>query len=95
MEVTVRGASYFNHWEEASGWPCHYVNQALGATAKQPSPRFEKSWTLMEITNALIDAGLTIEYLGEYPEAEWNIFPNLKAELRGIIPLMFSLRARK
>jgi len=92
---TFRGASYFGHWEKETGWPCSYVSSVLGEPSKAPSPRFEKGWNLMEITNALIDAGLTIEYLGEHPEAEWNIFPNLKPELRGIIPLMFSLRARK
>jgi SAM-dependent methyltransferase len=90
-----REASYFGHWEKDAGWPCHTVDQMLGGTKKQPPARFEKGWTLMEIINVLIDAGLTIEYLGEHPEAEWNIFPNLKPELRGIIPLMFSLRARK
>ena len=46
----------------------------------------------MDITNALIGAGLTIEILGEHPEPYWNIFPNLKPELRGIIPLTFSIK---
>ncbi len=90
-----RDASYFGHWEKVAGWPCNYVNNRLGDSIQSQSPRFEKGWNLMEIINALIEAGLTIEYLGEYPEAEWNMFPNLKPEVRGIIPLMFSIRARK
>ncbi len=91
---TFRGASYFGHWEKATGWPCSYIRNALGAPVEKGSPMFEKGWNLAEIINALIDAGLTIETLGEYPEAEWDMFPNLKPELRGIIPLMFSIRAR-
>ena len=92
---SFRGASYFGHWEKDTGWPCNYVRNTLGSSVKNPPPRFEKGWSLMEIINALINAGLAIEFLGEYPEAEWNMFPNLKPELRGLIPLMFSIKARK
>ena len=92
---TFRGASYFGHWEKAIGWPCNFVSQNLGASANHQASRFEKGWNLMEIINALINAGLTIEFLGEYPDSEWNMFPNLKPEMHGIIPLMFSIMARK
>ncbi len=38
---------------------------------------------------------ISVAYNGEHPIAEWDIFPNLKPELRGISLLMFSIRARK
>lgn len=91
----VRSASYFD-WEESSqGWPSTYIGDSLGIPTEQQAVKYEHGWNLMEMTNALIGAGLTIESLGEHPEPYWENFPNLKAELRGLIPLTFSIKARK
>ena len=49
----------------------------------------------MDITNALLGAGLSLEYLGEHAEDYWDKFPHLRPELVGRIPLTFSIRARK
>lgn len=68
----------------------------------------EHGWDhgLGEIVTALIDAGLTLEWLRESPELDWGAdflvetAPRsgryrLPPEVKGELPLMFSLRARK
>jgi len=90
-----RGASYFGHWEASVGWPSSYIGDSLGIPAAEQATKVERGWTLMEIFTALTRAGLTVEILGEHPDPYWDIFPNLKPELRGIIPLTFSMLARK
>ena len=65
---------------------------------------YEWMWTLSDIVNALIQSGLTIEMLNEYPGSYYQAFPGMtRAEdgwwelgkYRGMVPLTFSLRARK
>jgi len=61
--------------------------------------------SLGEIVNSLVDAGLRIEFLHEFPYAARAKFPfmeqgedgwwRLPAHLHGIIPFLFSLQARK
>lgn len=60
--------------------------------------------TLGGIVNALVDAGLTIEFLHEFPFCAWEMFPFMVKSDDGYyrlrdnpdwIPLMFSVRARK
>ena len=64
------------------------------------------SWqhTFEEIFGALLGAGLTIEWLREYPRITWQHFPFLEQDVEGWwrlpagmaeIPLLFALRARK
>ena len=54
--------------------------------------------------NALISAGLQIEFIHEFPYMDWQFFPFLEQDEDGLwrlpddrpqIPLMFSLRAHK
>ncbi len=90
-----RGASYFGHIEASVSWPSTYIGDSIGIPPERQSTKYEHVWNLGEITNALIGAGLTIEYLGEHPEPYWDVFPDLKPELQGLIPMTFSLRARK
>jgi SAM-dependent methyltransferase len=90
-----RNVSYFGHAEASIGWPDTYIGDSLGIPVEKQAVKYERGWNLMDIVNALIRAGLTIEYLGEHPEPYWDVFPNLKPELHGILPLTFSLIARK
>ncbi len=60
-------------------------------------------WTLGDVVSSLCDAGLTIEFLHEFPfcvypawpsfvkDGDWYYYPDLKKD----IPLTFSLKARK
>jgi len=52
-------------------------------------------WTLGQIINSVIGAGLSIEHFDEYPEPFWNQFPNMPAETLHRLPHTFSLLARK
>jgi hypothetical protein len=49
----------------------------------------------MDIFNALVGAGLAIDYLGEHPDEYWTVFPHLRPDLRGRVPMTFSMLARK
>ncbi len=94
-ELVFRGVSYFDQWESSVGWPSTYIGDSLGIPAEQQAVKYEAGWNLMDITNALLGAGLTLEYLGEHAEDYWDKFQHLKPELQGKIPLTFSIRARK
>lgn len=85
---------YFRHSESVRGWPESYLGNA-GRDASEMALKYERVWTLSDVVNAVVGAGLRVEYLGEHPESYWDIFPNLKPELRGLIPLTFSLLARR
>jgi SAM-dependent methyltransferase len=75
----------------------------LGADVKAEK---EYSWQhgLGEIVTALVDAGLTIELLREYPFSEWDMGFTVESPdgtwvtpdtVEGELPLFYSLRARK
>lgn len=88
------GFDYFTHSESSQGWTPNYIGD-LGIPVKQHARKFERLWPIAEVFQALRRTGLTIEYLGEHPDAYWNCFPHLKLELIGRIPMTFSLLARK
>jgi SAM-dependent methyltransferase len=52
-------------------------------------------WTLAQIINSLIDAGLKIDQFHEYPEHFWEDFPNMPVETLHRLPHTFALLARK
>jgi len=89
------GITYFGGVEASAGWPTTYIGDSIGIPLEQQATKYERGWTLMDIFNALSSAGLVVEYLGEHPDAYWTVFPNLRPDLRGRIPLTFSILARK
>lgn len=92
---TYSGTSYFGAVESSVGWPTTYIGDSIGIPLEKQSRKYERGWNLMDIFNALVSAGLSIEYLGEHPEPYWEIFPNLRPDLRGRVPLTFSMLARR
>ena len=59
---------------------------------------------MSDIINSLIEAGLRIEFLKEYPFTVWQAFPFSKRDHDGFyrlsnqkaeIPLLFTLKAKK
>ena len=77
-----------------------------GTYANQESKMITKEygWNhgLSEVINALIEAGLRIEYLNEYDESPYDVLPNLKKAANGmyvtatkLYPLIFTLKATK
>ena len=101
MPLTFRYA-YWEHAEpDVSDVEGSYA--ALSADVKSEK---EYSWLhgLAEIVTALIDAGLTIELLQEYPFSEWDMGFTVEGPdgtwvkpdtVEGELPLFYSLRARK
>ncbi|MEM7185064.1 MAG: class I SAM-dependent methyltransferase [Bacteroidota bacterium] len=72
-----------------------------GAT-KMISKEYGWNHSLSEVVNALIEAGLTLEYLNEYNASPYDVFPDLVKNETGLYelkeklyPLIFELKARK
>jgi hypothetical protein len=76
------------------GWP-------IPSTPIQAHPEKEQlhvhehQWTLGDILNNLVAAGLRLVHFEEYPELFWNQFPNLPDDLRSRLPHTFSLLMQK
>ena len=88
------GYDYFSSEVESSrGWPASYLS--LDIADEQQSIKHERLWTLAQIHQALVDAGLIVERLGEHPESYWPSFLNLRDEVRRTIPNSFTILARK
>lgn len=88
------GISYFRHSESVKGWPATYIGD-LGKPVEQHSEKFERLWPLSDVFSSLRRAGLTIEHFGEHPDTYWEVMPKLRPELRGRIPMTFSMIARR
>ncbi len=86
--------NYFTHIEQSKGWPSSYIG-TLDIPLEKQSDKYERLWSIASVFQALHQAGLTIDYLGEHAEPYWNAFPNLKSELRGKIPMTFSIKAHR
>ena len=85
---------YFGHSELVQGWPSSYIGD-LGKSVEQHAEKFERLWSLADVFQALRGAGLVVENFGEHPDEYWDAMPDLKPELRGRIPMTFSMMARR
>lgn len=88
------GISYFGHAETNRGWSDEYIGD-LGKPEAEHAIKHERLWTLADVFQALVGAGLSVEYLGEHPEEYWLSFPKLSEEAKGKLPMTFSMIARK
>ena len=87
--------NYFNKQPLAdSGWPSTYIGD-LGKPKDEHAVKYERQWTLGEIVNAVIDAGLILERLEEHPDSYWNSHPNMEPIMLRKVPQTFSLLARR
>ncbi|WP_179005158.1 class I SAM-dependent methyltransferase [Winogradskyella forsetii] len=75
-----------------------YANQE----SKMVSKEYGWNHGLSEVINSLIDAGLQIEYLNEYDESPYDVFPDLIKTKSGmykmkdqLFPMIFELKANK
>ena len=75
-----------------------YANQA----SKMVSKEYGWNHGLSEVVNSLIEAGLQIEYLNEYDESPYDVFPDLIKLDNGmykikdqLFPMIFELKATK
>lgn len=105
-EVSPGVLSFVNpyfHLAEATRW------EVGGGDYADPShtvehPSYEWTWALSDVVNALIGAGLSIEFLNEYDRLFFRLFPSMLtedgrwyrlAQYPGMLPLIFTLRAQK
>lgn len=86
--------SYFHHSEWSQGWPTTYLGD-LGRPVEEHARKYERLWPLASVVQALLDAGLRLERLGEHPDRYWKNFDGLKPEERATLPLTFTLLARR
>ncbi|MEM8533468.1 MAG: class I SAM-dependent methyltransferase [Chloroflexota bacterium] len=99
--LVASNLDYFNHVESNQGWPSSYLGDEgsslgpAGTPVTEQSTKYECLWTIANVVQALINAGLTIEYLGEHPEPYWDAFPQLRSDLKAKIPMTYSLMAQK
>ena len=70
----------------------------------EPKKEYEWTHSMSDIINSLIEAGLRIQFLNEYPFTVWKQFPFAEIESDGFfrlknqeaeIPLLFTLKATK
>ncbi|WP_111682046.1 class I SAM-dependent methyltransferase [Winogradskyella tangerina] len=79
-----------------------YEGTYADMSSKMVSKEYGWNHGLSEVVNALIEAGLTIEYLNEYDESPYNVFPDLIKQDNGmyilkdqLFPMLFEIKARK
>ena len=67
--------------------------QRLFTPAVRNAPRY-RQWTLGDVVNALVGAGLSVESLSEHPEPFWSQFPHVSEDTLRRLPHTFTLTAR-
>lgn len=75
-------------------WPRPFIDrqEAIDAAAVR---LHDRAWTLAQILNSVIRAGLRIERFDEYPLPFWDQFPEIPPDLLRRLPHSFTLLARK
>jgi SAM-dependent methyltransferase len=94
-KLSTRTGSYFSSDIVTDrGWPM-FSDLVKNHTGKGQLHVHEHQWTLGDILNNLVAAGLLLERFEEHPDLFWNQFPNLPPELADRLPHTFSLLMRK
>lgn len=86
---------YFNAQDSAGEiWPRPYIQRQT--EADPASVRLhDRQWTLGQLINTVIRAGLRIEAFNEHPLTFWDQFPQIPAGLLARLPHTYTLLARK
>ncbi|HUQ77241.1 MAG TPA: class I SAM-dependent methyltransferase [Patescibacteria group bacterium] len=85
---------YFGGAEASRGWAPEYIDH-LSIAEDDQSWKFARAWTLGEIVTALLGAGLRLETVTEHPVDWWGGHRDVRPELRGRVPLSFSVTATR
>lgn len=84
--LSRRCGDYFSHEVVTDrGWPI-WSDPVLEHPERETLHVHERQWTLGDILNACIAAGLNLLRLEEHPEPFWNQFPNLNPNLTRRLP---------
>src|SRR5262249_51702722 len=92
-QLDTEHGDYFSAALNDRRWPMPFLNHQR-RPADAPRAR-EHQWTLGDVINALIGAGLKLERFEEHPDLYWNQFENLPADRARRLPHTFSLLMRK
>lgn len=93
---------YF-HSKEPTKWDDDYPDYS-DETYIPKNPSYEWLWSISDIINSLIKAGLQIEFIHEFDKLFYKGFPDMECDKNGWwyfpdyidqIPLIFTLRAKK
>jgi SAM-dependent methyltransferase len=90
---TERG-NYFSSALDDRRWPAPVLAGLDLPDDQRPRAR-EHQWTLGQILNSLVAAGLHLEHFSEHPEPYWDLFPNMPEDLIHRLPHTFALLMRK
>jgi len=90
----VWGDYFQERIEQNQGWSTQYIGD-LGKPLHEHAMKYERQWTLAALVNALLQTGLTLERMGEYPDPFWEQFPNLSEDLARRLPHTLALWMRK
>ncbi len=85
---------YFGGAEASKGWSPEYIDH-LSLAEDDQSWKFARAWTLGEIVTALLRAGLRLGAVREHPVDWWAGHRDVRPELRGRVPLSFSITATR
>ncbi len=95
LEIDPDFGGYFSEKiYESKDWPTTYVGKLKDSVDEQAN-KFERAWPVSTVINALLEAGLSLQHFGEYPDEYWKEFPNMPAEIRRKFPNTFSLLMKK
>ena len=86
---------YFSSVLNDQRWPAPFLETVEAPPGKQKPRAREHHWTLGDVMNSLVEAGLHLERFEEHPDLYWNEFPTLPADIARRLPHTFSLLMRK
>ena len=92
--LEASGLDYFGHAELSRGWPDPFIGDPDKA-GRDHTVKHERLWTLADVFQALVEAGFTVNYLGEHPDEYWTAFPNLSQKDKEKLPMTYSVVATK
>ncbi len=96
-------AHHYFHQIEPTVWDRNDPDYADGGYIPE-NASYEWNWSISDIVNALLKAGLKIEFLNEYEKLFFQLYPSMRSEdgrwfrlpdYAGTLPLLLTLRASK
>ena len=91
----VYGDYFSQRIDVNQGWPTSYIPESAVPPTAEQAKKYEHQWTLGQVINPLLAAGLRLERFEEHPDPYWNQFPNMPPELVRRFPNTYSLLMRK
>ncbi|MBA2317211.1 MAG: class I SAM-dependent methyltransferase [Euzebyales bacterium] len=91
--LVMTGFDYHRAAVSSRGWSAEYIGD-LGLGPDALAWMHERVWTIADVVNALVGAGLRLERLGEHSEQYWDNLSGVAEDERRRLPMTFSLLAR-